>query len=125
MSLIIFTCATPAATWEPTVNPMRGGRVESKEIFQPKDFCGSDLYSYSHGDRDGMTLEWGYMPAADMQTLLAFLTAMGGGRNTFTLTDYDSATYAGCRVLNCEAFPVQYALKDEFFKCTIELEVPQ
>jgi len=122
MSLITFSCTSPAATWAPTVNPQRGGRVESIENFQPKGFCGTALYSYNHGSQQGVSMEWGYMPAADMTNLLTFLDAMAGGRYPFTFTDYDASTHSA-RVLNYEAFPVKYSMQKLYFKCVIDLEV--
>ncbi len=124
MGLISFTCANPVASWWPTVNPKYGGGYQrSKERYQPKEFSdGGDVYSYSHGEKDGRTLEWGILPDADMTTLLTFLAAMKGGRYTFTITDYDSFPLYGCRVLNYEAFPFKNRLS-LYYEIILDLEV--
>ncbi len=124
MGLISFTCANPVASWWPTVNPKYGGGyARSKERYQPKEFSdGGDIYSYSHGEKDGRTLEWGMLPDADMTTLLTFLAAMKGGRYTFTITDYDSFPLYGCRVLNYEAFPFTNRTL-LFYEIILDLEV--
>lgn len=124
MGHIFFTCANPVASWSPSVNPKYGGGyTRSKERYQPKELSdGGDVYSYSHGEKDGRTLEWEMLPDADMTTLLTFLAAMKGGRYTFTITDYDSFPLYGCRVLNYEAFSFKNRLS-LYYEIILDLEV--
>ncbi len=124
MALISFACAAPVASWSPSINPKSdGGYRRSKERFQPKDFSdGGDLYSYSHGEKDGRTLEWAMLPEVDMDSLLVFLATINGGRYTFNFTDYDTIIYTGCRVLNCDSFPFADSLL-KYYETVLEIEV--
>lgn len=123
MDLISFSCASPVASWAPSVNPATGGGYsQTEEHYQPKGFAGADFYSYDHGHIHGRILKWEALPKADMITLLAFMAAMHGGVHTFTFTDYDAATYTASRILNYQAFPFKNVTLD-FYQVALELEV--
>jgi hypothetical protein len=123
MALISFSCASPLASWSPSVNPRYGGGyAQNEEHFQPKGFAGANLYSYSHGHAHGRTLEWGMLPAADMATLLTFMGLMKGGRYPFSFTDYDAAVYTACRILNFQNFPFKNRTLT-YYETMLELEV--
>lgn len=121
MALVSFSGT--ASTWAPAKNPRYGGGyARTKERLQPKDFSdGGDLYCYKHGTRSGRILEWPYLSATSMATLLTFLDSVNGGANTFQLNDYDSSTYTA-RVSNFQAF--RYRRQDSaYYEVAIELEV--
>ena len=124
MNLISFTCASPSASWTPSVNPRRGGGyAQAEEHFQPKNFAGSDLYSYDHGGPPpSRILELPMLPNADMATLLIFLAVMKGGFYKFVFTDYDSAVFTSCRVLNFQSFSYKAATLSRY-SVTLEIEV--
>jgi len=151
MSVILFTCSAPAASWSPSVNPRYGGGYAiNKTRFQPMDLSdGGDLYSYSRGERDGRIFEWAALPSADMDSLLIFLAAVCGGRYPFTfietfpgysqnitnesherLTDEsmthiitdDANVFTSCRILNFESFPIKNITRTHY-ECFLELEV--
>ncbi len=122
IGLISFSCAAPVASWSPSVNPRReGGYLQGTEIFQPTGFCGADLYSYDHGSVNTRTLEWSFLPAADMETLLTFL-GLVKGQYTFAFTDYEATVYSACRVRNFEDFEYRHVTLD-YFETSLEIEV--
>ena len=124
MSLISFSCASPLASWSPTVNPAKGGGYsQNEEHYQPQAYAGADLYVYDHGHIHGRLLTWEALPKADMITLLAFINLMHGGVHTFTFTDYESTSYTGCRILNYQDFQFKN-LTLELFQVALEIEVP-
>lgn len=101
MSLVTFSCASPAASWSPTRNPdYDPGYIRTKRYHQPIAYADDGTpYSYRHGESGERTLHWAKLPAADLTAGRAFFEAIGPGK-AHTFTDKDGTAYTAKQVEN-------------------------
>jgi len=97
MSQITYTCASPPASFTPTVNPSyASGYIQNKRYHQPKRLADDGTpYSARKGESGARTIGWPdpLLPEADLLSLVAFFDTIHGPANTFTFKDMDDVTY--------------------------------
>jgi hypothetical protein len=124
MALVTFSrVSAPVASFSPTTNPVYGGYVRRKQWLAGADLSdGGDPYSYAHGELAARVLRWTKMKAADLTNLLAFVSAISGGRYAFTFTDTDGTSFTNSRIMNDGAIEWRDVGAGRY-EVTLEIEV--
>jgi hypothetical protein len=122
MSLITFTCASPPASFTPSVNPIYApGYIQTKRYHQPKRLSDDgSVYSYRKGESGVRTVGWPKLFALEMTSLIAFFDTIENHVNSFTFKDRDDATYTARQVADSLTWR---EVEPGYYDVSVDLEI--